>query len=123
MKPQLSKPQWLSLPIEVRAKLIEIFHLTRSGFTEVVDGKVTSDGYTHEDLAKITLEQLQEILDSDGEDYFSLLEELIESIEKGEEEEEEIVEETNNTPSEKPKVVTSEKPKRKRSNAKGKKSQ
>lgn len=121
MKPQLSKPQWLNLPIEVRVKLIEVFHLTRSGFTEVVDGRVTSDGYTHEDLAKITLEKLQEILDSDNDDYFALLEELIDSISSEGEVEEETEEETEGAPTEEaPKVEVVTTPKRKRSNGKGK---
>lgn len=77
MKAQLTRPQWLSLPIEVRNKLVLLFAIPRSGFTEVQDSTVVSDGYTHEDLTHITVEKMQVLLDSDEKDFFALFEEII----------------------------------------------
>lgn len=59
MQPQLTIPVWLSLPMETRLKIAQRYKLKRSGNTEVTNlsGKleVKSDGYTHEDLAKIPI--------------------------------------------------------------------
>jgi len=82
MKAQLTRPQWLALSVPIRRKLIELFDIPRSASTEVIDGVVASDGHTHEDLAVITLEKVQVLLDSTETDFYSLMMELVKLIEK-----------------------------------------
>lgn len=53
---------WLAVPLPIRQKIAADFNLTRSGETEVFDNKVMCDGYTDNDLMKITEEGLDERL-------------------------------------------------------------
>ena len=80
MKPQLTIPQWLALEAGVKERLINLFGIPRTGTTHVVDNKIATDGYTHHDLAFITLEKLQALLDSDSKDFFELFNEMIDTI-------------------------------------------
>lgn len=77
---QLVQPQWLALPIEVRQKLKYIFNIPRSEGTNVVDGRVVSDGHTHRDLAYITIPAMQEYVTSTSDDFLSLFEEVVTKI-------------------------------------------
>ena len=72
-KPQITYKQWLSLPNNIRQKMVEIFEIPRSGDTEVLGSQLICDGYFEEDLQEITLKKLQEYLDNYSEDYFYLL--------------------------------------------------
>lgn len=56
---------WLSLPRATRDHLIEVFGLERSGVTEIRDQDVVSDGYTIDDLRKISLEKMTEYIGSE----------------------------------------------------------
>ncbi len=74
LTPQLTIPQWLQIPMSQRMKIVKIFNLPRSGGTVVQDNTVITDGYTHEDLALITVEKLQEYLkEKEQDDLFALL--------------------------------------------------
>ena len=74
LTPQLTIPQWLQIPMSQRMKIVKIFNLPRSGGTVVQDNTVLTDGYTHEDLALITVERLQEYLkEKEQDDLFALL--------------------------------------------------
>lgn len=81
---QLSYAIWLSLPLEIRTKLVTLFGIPRSGSTVVdyrVSGAVvTSDGYTAPDLQAISLRKMQHILDTDDANYYKLFEEVITHI-------------------------------------------
>jgi len=78
---QLTVPQWLSLPISTRMRLVQLFHIPRSQGSLVQDNKVMSDGYTHNDLMHISVEKMQKLLDSDEKDFFKLFSDIIADIE------------------------------------------
>ena len=71
---QIYPSQWLQLPVEARIKIALHFGLGKSGATEVVDNRVVSDGYTALDLQDLTLEKMQEYLNSKEKDILKLLE-------------------------------------------------
>ena len=81
MKPQLTVPHWLSLSKDIRAKLVQQFRINRSRFTIVENNVVKSDGYTHEDLAVINIENLQQYTNSEETDFFKLLDHTIALLE------------------------------------------
>lgn len=81
---QLSYAIWLSLPNEVRHKLVTLFDIPRSGMT-IVDYRatgavVTSDGYTAPDLQAISLSRMQSLLGSESDNYYKLFERTVENI-------------------------------------------
>lgn len=80
----LSTHDWLTLKPEVRAKLIEIFQIPRSGIGHInYTGKgpeVTSDGHTYEDLRSIGIASMQQYLNSDQEDFFVLFNEVVAQV-------------------------------------------
>lgn len=81
MQPSLlSGAVWLSLPQLTRAKIAELFSLTKSGNVQVFNGpngsEVRSDGYTYEDLSVITVESMQVILGSTKEDFYALFKDI-----------------------------------------------
>lgn len=81
---QLSYAIWLSLPNEVRHKLVTLFDIPRSGMT-IVDYRatgavVTSDGYTAPDLQAISLSRMQSLLGSESDNYYKLFEEVVTNI-------------------------------------------
>lgn len=55
---------WMSTPKPVRNHLVQVFDLVRTGVTEIRDQDVVSDGYTIDDLKKITLEAMCEYIGS-----------------------------------------------------------
>lgn len=48
----------MSLPKEIRARLVEDFNIQRTGPAEVRDEHVITDGYTYSDLAVFTLQSM-----------------------------------------------------------------
>lgn len=80
MEYQLSPNQWLTLPLEVRHRIAETFKVPRSKGTTVVGNVVQSDGYTFEDLAKITVEGMQDFLKSDETDFMTLFNKVVEVL-------------------------------------------
>lgn len=69
---QLVIPQWLALSMPVRLHLKKVFGIPRSEGTNVVDGRVVSDGHTHPDLAHITVPAMQAYVKSDEPDFYVL---------------------------------------------------
>lgn len=61
---QIFPQVWIHLSKEVRAHLVKVFSLVRSGVTEVRDQEVISDGFTVDDLKQITLEKMNKYIGS-----------------------------------------------------------
>lgn len=80
LKHQLTIPQWLDLPIDVRSKLKAIFNIPKSVGSQIVDKVVVSDGHTHADLAVITIEAMQAFLGSKDDDFWTLMESALERV-------------------------------------------
>lgn len=83
--PSLSVAQWLSLPLDVRLKLVEIFQIPRSEGAHVQIGGpestfATSDGRSIKDISLITVEKMQSYLHSTESDFYKLLGILVGSI-------------------------------------------
>lgn len=77
----LSKLEWLKLSIPTRSLMIGQFNIPKSGFTHVQDGQILTDGYTEQDLQVVTVERLQEYLDSKETDFYKLLSKTVEKLE------------------------------------------
>lgn len=62
--------EWLALKPETKKALAQMFRISRSGVTHVVDNKIESDGYSADDLSCITVEEMRLIthLNSDSFD-------------------------------------------------------
>ena len=67
LKHQLTIPQWLELPQEIKQKLILLFAIPRSSGESTVNNTVISDGHTHEDLAHITVDKMRVFLGIENE--------------------------------------------------------
>lgn len=78
-KQQLEVREWLELPQSTRVKLASDFNLTRSGNTEVVDHVVMTDGYTHQDLSRISISTIESHLGitNSGLDFYTLFGKLL----------------------------------------------
>jgi hypothetical protein len=74
---RIHKFQWMQVPKEVREKLIELFGLTRTSFSEIRDDVVISDGYSDDDLSLITKDKMCEITGLPCELSFSSLWEVM----------------------------------------------
>lgn len=87
---QLTTTQWLALPADVKTRLKELFAIPRSAGTQVNDNVVTSDGYTHADLAHITIDKMLDYLgylppEEEGElskevDFFNIFHDVLDKI-------------------------------------------
>ncbi len=80
MKYQLTIPQWLDLPFEIRQKLKEIFKIPRSTGSHVVGSQIISDGHTHNDLSVVSIEAMQVFTESKGENFWELLDATIKKV-------------------------------------------
>ena len=77
----LSPRVWLGLPQPIRQKLAVFLELPTLPVVPVMDGQVISDGHTIDDLAKITVSYLQEVLGKTTEtDFYKLWDELVANI-------------------------------------------
>lgn len=78
---QLSYAIWLTLPPEIKHKLVTLFDIPRSGRTVVeyraTGAVVTSDGYTAPDLQSISLAKMQGLTGSDSDNFYKLFEVVI----------------------------------------------
>jgi hypothetical protein len=72
--------EWLDLPMFVRQIVAKDFKMLRSSYTHVVDNKLVSDGYTVEDLSKISIEELQKRTGSTSDDFMKLLTQYTDAI-------------------------------------------
>lgn len=80
MQIQLPTHEWLKLPMEVRVKLREIFNIPKSEGARVVNNTVESDGHTFRDLQALTVEKMQSYLDSKGDDFVKLFDEVLAKV-------------------------------------------
>jgi hypothetical protein len=85
MKPQVTQPQWLSLPSETRRAIVKTFNLPRSGGTitslDMGGPKVSCDGHLDQDLAHLSVERMQAYVGSKDQNPWTLLEAVAEKIE------------------------------------------
>lgn len=77
---QITTPQWLSLPTDVRSKLKVVFGIPRSEGARIEDNKVMSDGHNHRDLTAITVEKMQDYTGSKQQDFFKLFDLTLDKI-------------------------------------------
>jgi hypothetical protein len=83
MLAQLTKPQWLNIPLEMRIKLINIFKIPRSEATMTSGGTnsvILSDGHSHKDLESITIDKMQVYLGSQLTDFYQLFDKVLEKL-------------------------------------------
>lgn len=80
-EPQLTIPQWLTLPRDVQDRLKVLFEIPKSAGVETLNGRILSDGHTHADLKRISVAKMQEILKSEAVDFFELFNTLISKVE------------------------------------------
>ncbi len=82
----LSTAYWLSFSPEVRSKLIRLFVIPRSSGSQVENvgglARVVSDGHTVDDLTAVNIDVLQKMLATTSTDYFALLHQVVESIDR-----------------------------------------
>ena len=71
----------LSLSPETRRRIREELGIPRSGYVEVLDGRVLCDGTMLEDLQKLTTLKMQEFLGSIETDFHKLFTSVVERIE------------------------------------------
>lgn len=72
MNPILSISMWVSLPIEVRRRIRNLFGIPRSSNTVVNDGVVETDGTTKEDFQHLTINKMQRFLQDESMDFHKL---------------------------------------------------
>ena len=72
----LSRLKWLELPFEVRLIIAEVFNIPKRGGTIVEGHRVVTDGFYEEDLAKLTIADMQEFLGSDSTDFYFLFDQV-----------------------------------------------
>lgn len=77
MQTIISLSMWVSLPNEVRYRIRGLFNIPRSSNTIVSDGRIESDGTTNEDMKQLTVEKMQEYLDSSSTDFHKLFDEVV----------------------------------------------
>lgn len=96
----LSQTYWLTLSHDTRRKIAILLDIPRSGGTEVSDNRVISDGHTQLDLSIVTLDYLQNFMQSKEEDFYKLFKQLVERVEAPAEPIGEVPAETPEAPSE-----------------------
>ncbi len=80
---QLTTTQWLALSPAVKSKLKELFAIPRSEGTQMIDNRVLSDGHNHRDLARITVEAMQNYTGNKKQkDFFKLFEATLAKVEE-----------------------------------------
>ena len=86
LSPNLAVAQWVSLPQEMRLKLVNLFELKRSSATHVNNGKLETDGYTYNDLQGITIDKMLSYLGADYDmvdrEYFTLFKAVLKKAEE-----------------------------------------
>lgn len=70
---RITPQQWMIVPRETREHLVPIFHIGKSGITEVHNQDVVTDGRTSDDLRAITSEVMAEYVGSEAS-FFRLWE-------------------------------------------------
>lgn len=86
-KRQLTPYEWLQMPRELRILFRETFNIPRSGGTIVTGNKIESDGYTVEDLSRVSLKTLQDYLGTENDHWDQLLQLTINKMKNGDDKE------------------------------------
>lgn len=74
----LAQGVWLSLSIPLRQKLALIFDIPKRAGSHIIDGKIASDGYAPEDLARcVTLEKLQAYVGEKSTNFYELFDKAV----------------------------------------------
>ena len=76
-RPQVTIPQWLQIPMNIRLRLAKIFGIQKSSGCEIVNNTVVSDGFDHEDLAGISVEKMKIYTGLTVDDFFELFNETL----------------------------------------------
>jgi regulator of replication initiation timing len=76
----INRQYWLSLPKEIRQRLVVSLDIPRTGSTEVFGQTIITDGYTDKDLSTVTLDKLQEFMMDKSDNFDKLLETLIQRL-------------------------------------------
>ncbi len=86
---QVTIPIWVSLDIETRNKLRQIFLIPKSSHADVVTdhmgvARVMSDGTTNEDLKQLSVEKMRDYLGTAAinETVYDLFKQVVDKIEK-----------------------------------------
>lgn len=90
IRPGLYASQWMLLSSQVRGRLAEVFELKKTGGSLVQDNKQMSDGYTDKDLEVITIEKMQEFIETKDTDFLTLLTGLRTKVEEEIKEEQQL---------------------------------
>lgn len=81
----LSYSIWLSLPMDTRWKIANLFDIKPRGVKETImlhsGGQVISDGFVHADLAIITKEKMKEITGVESDDFYTQFQALVDKVE------------------------------------------
>jgi len=80
MNPIINTSMWVSLPQDVRGKLRSLFNIPRSANVVVTDGRVETDGTTHEDLKALTTEKMQKYLGDTSTDFHKLFDKVVAKV-------------------------------------------
>ncbi len=82
----LSSAYWLTFSPELRKKLVRLFNISRSSGSVVETsggrGRLVSDGHTPEDLTAINIDILQKMLATKSTDYYVMLNQVVEGVDK-----------------------------------------
>ncbi len=71
---------WVSLPNEVRHRIRNVFHISKSSNTHVDDGILLSDGVTNEDLKSLTIAKMQSYLSDESDDFHRLFDKVVAKV-------------------------------------------
>lgn len=71
----------MDLAPEVRVQIAKDFNLIKTGRVGVANNKIITDGYIQNDINKITLQNLQTVLDSTESDFDTLFVDYVKLIE------------------------------------------
>ena len=80
MQPILSMGMWVSLSNEVRHRIRVAFNIPRSSTVDVNDGVVVSDGTTADDFKALTIEKMQNFVDSESNDFHKLFDAVVAKV-------------------------------------------
>jgi hypothetical protein len=80
MTPILATHTWVSLPNEVRYRIRALFEIPKSGFSEVSDGVILSDGVTQTDFKALTIDKMQVYLNDNSVDFHKLFDKVVAKV-------------------------------------------
>lgn len=82
MEKLVTVSQWLRLSSPERLMFREVFGIPRSSGTISLDGKLSSDGHTENDLKHINIGSMQDFLDTESINFYELFDLSVEKIKK-----------------------------------------